>query len=123
MIRRPPRSTLFPYTTLFRSAIKYGIFEQINLRTKKQSIIDFNPSARFWAHDHLEHLEEVEWNVTTFRDNAFLDDKTKAKILSYQPTPGNIERGTANEYRWQVYGLGQVGRLEGLVFPDFQVSQ
>src|SRR2546423_4050531 len=23
MIRRPPRSTLFPYTTLFRSAMKY----------------------------------------------------------------------------------------------------
>src|SRR2546429_6277692 len=25
MIRRPPRSTLFPYTTLFRSCLKYGI--------------------------------------------------------------------------------------------------
>src|SRR3712207_7647618 len=24
MIRRPPRSTLFPYTTLFRSRITYG---------------------------------------------------------------------------------------------------
>src|SRR5947207_7520748 len=30
MIRRPPRSTLFPYTTLFRSlgrAIPYGIYD------------------------------------------------------------------------------------------------
>src|SRR2546427_4644053 len=25
MIRRPPRSTLFPYTTLFRSAVRDGI--------------------------------------------------------------------------------------------------
>src|SRR5256885_5491005 len=24
MIRRPPRSTLFPYTTLFRSSIRHG---------------------------------------------------------------------------------------------------
>src|SRR3712207_7312292 len=24
MIRRPPRSTLFPYTTLFRSRVRYG---------------------------------------------------------------------------------------------------
>src|SRR5436190_15567116 len=24
MLRRPPRSTLFPYTTLFRSAVPYG---------------------------------------------------------------------------------------------------
>src|SRR5437867_8087757 len=25
MIRRPPRSTLFPYTTLFRSVTKFGL--------------------------------------------------------------------------------------------------
>src|SRR3712207_7669652 len=25
MIRRPPRSTLFPYTTLFRSLVRHGI--------------------------------------------------------------------------------------------------
>src|SRR5260221_3697454 len=25
MIRRPPRSTLFPYTTLFRSALTHGV--------------------------------------------------------------------------------------------------
>src|SRR5258708_11935282 len=25
MIRRPPRSTLFPYTTLFRSAVQLGV--------------------------------------------------------------------------------------------------
>src|SRR5256885_11082496 len=28
MIRRPPRSTLFPYTTLFRSSKKFSIVEQ-----------------------------------------------------------------------------------------------
>src|SRR3712207_8844620 len=27
MIRRPPRSTLFPYTTLFRSAIQAGVLK------------------------------------------------------------------------------------------------
>jgi len=105
------------------NAIAYGIYEQLNMRTTKQSIIDFNPSARFWAHENLFGQHNVEWNVTTFRDNAFLTDAIRDKILSYEPTPKNIERGTANEYRWKVYGLGQVGRLEGLVFPDFEVSQ
>src|SRR2546430_13276358 len=28
MIRRPPRSTLFPYTTLFRSAIYWHVLER-----------------------------------------------------------------------------------------------
>src|SRR3712207_8510687 len=34
MIRRPPRSTLFPYTTLFRSASLYWIFWSIRLLKK-----------------------------------------------------------------------------------------
>src|SRR5256885_9870886 len=32
MIRRPPRSTLFPYTTLFRSSMRFGartLFEDV----------------------------------------------------------------------------------------------
>src|SRR2546425_2595880 len=28
MIRRPPRSTLFPYTTLFRSVVRHGLLAQ-----------------------------------------------------------------------------------------------
>lgn len=104
------------------NAVKYGIYEQLSLRTNKQAIIDFNPSARFWAHDNLFGREDVEWTVTTYRDNAFLNPNIREKILSYEPTPENIARGTANEYRWKVYGLGEVGRLEGLVFPDFKVS-
>src|SRR5256885_16184202 len=34
MIRRPPRSTLFPYTTLFRSRTSGGHFGQNNRRTR-----------------------------------------------------------------------------------------
>src|SRR5256886_8858778 len=34
MIRRPPRSTLFPYTTLFRSLLKAGVV--IDSREPKQ---------------------------------------------------------------------------------------
>ena len=104
------------------NSVGFEIWDQVNLRTTKQSIIDFNPSARFWAHENLFGRDGVEWVVSTYRDNTFLDNRTRKKILSYEPTPENIEAGTANEYKWKVYGLGEVGRLEGLVFPDFQVS-
>src|SRR3712207_9354727 len=30
MIRRPPRSTLFPYTTLFRSLLTFAVYAQQN---------------------------------------------------------------------------------------------
>src|SRR2546422_7123093 len=32
MIRRPPRSTLFPYTTLFRSGLLGGIYSPIAIK-------------------------------------------------------------------------------------------
>src|SRR3712207_9294348 len=37
MIRRPPRSTLFPYTTLFRSAIEENGFKIIGAHTDSPS--------------------------------------------------------------------------------------
>src|SRR3712207_8580820 len=30
MIRRPPRSTLFPYTTLFRSQVREGVLDRVD---------------------------------------------------------------------------------------------
>src|SRR3712207_7876987 len=50
MIRRPPRSTLFPYTTLFRSQV--GVFVAYYASRRGQAFIDrelYLPEE--WAHD------------------------------------------------------------------------
>jgi phage terminase large subunit len=104
------------------NGIPYQIFEELQVRTSRLVIIDFNPTAMFWAHERLLPNPDVVWINSTFRDNPYIDSSIQAKILSYEPTPENIKRGTANEYRWKVYGLGEVGRLEGLIFPDFKVT-
>src|SRR5258708_31262751 len=44
MIRRPPRSTLFPYTTLFRSAWKHRRIPRTRIRTR--AIADLPPSGQ-----------------------------------------------------------------------------
>src|SRR3712207_6284022 len=44
MIRRPPRSTLFPYTTLFRS-VYLGFFSMIAMTLIMQVAIHFTPSS------------------------------------------------------------------------------
>src|SRR3712207_8828992 len=38
MIRRPPRSTLFPYTTLFRSGVSRRIFQSIKAPHRMTSV-------------------------------------------------------------------------------------
>src|SRR5256886_10630862 len=51
MIRRPPRSTLFPYTTLFRSHVRPGseVF-RVALDTPLRRLFDYLPPASPGAH-------------------------------------------------------------------------
>ena len=63
MIRRPPRSTLFPYTTLFRSILSYphpvdGVSQTVLLIT--EPIYEYtNPSYQF-AMRSEEHTSELQ---------------------------------------------------------------
>src|SRR3712207_8971119 len=64
MIRRPPRSTLFPYTTLFRSCIAKGedlVSAITNARSFTQKAI---LGARDWkiskGHGPLNHFRFIE---------------------------------------------------------------
>src|SRR3712207_8200175 len=38
MIRRPPRSTLFPYTTLFRSGALAGVLRRLDVRRTREAL-------------------------------------------------------------------------------------
>src|SRR5258708_16640868 len=58
MIRRPPRSTLFPYTTLFRSFYDYTT----NAKCPKRVYADAEGPILFdrWldAYDHIMHVNQ-----------------------------------------------------------------
>src|SRR5258708_21103451 len=47
MIRRPPRSTLFPYTTLFRS-VPNMIWNDLFAKLKNLELIDDTKFAKWW---------------------------------------------------------------------------
>src|SRR2546422_6095022 len=48
MIRRPPRSTLFPYTTLFRSFARFATsFGKLCSKRKKRNVCLFRSAVRF----------------------------------------------------------------------------
>src|SRR5687768_18509204 len=46
MIRRPPRSTLFPYTTLFRSAVERHVVHGDALGERRQVLLEHRPDGR-----------------------------------------------------------------------------
>src|SRR2546425_13136915 len=61
MIRRPPRSTLFPYTTLFRSASLaelYAISGWLLTRDPRGGYWEARPKARQWVEKALK-LDET----------------------------------------------------------------
>src|SRR5260370_9797615 len=53
MIRRPPRSTLFPYTTLFRSGFSLGKFSYLDVLDAQRTWFD----ARSRSEEHTSELQ------------------------------------------------------------------
>src|SRR5256884_8765830 len=71
MIRRPPRSTLFPYTTLFRSPLPREERVQLVLaRTSRTNYVDRNRTYQL-RDSELHTLTEVgKFRVVAVRDLA-----------------------------------------------------
>src|SRR3970040_2627075 len=60
MIRRPPRSTLFPYTTLFRSEEKYDYKPTPEVRSFKEQMLHVASSNYFFIRRSEEHTSELQ---------------------------------------------------------------
>src|SRR3712207_8679215 len=68
MIRRPPRSTLFPYTTLFRSLTSSAcnetpIYVDLFKTGKKVLVMGWNPPGRDRSEEHTSELQSRQYLV------------------------------------------------------------
>src|SRR2546430_8503409 len=79
MIRRPPRSTLFPYTTLFRSVHLDGDPFGVGLRRAYQSLLD--PALEFLRSE--EHTSELQ-SQSNLVCRLLLEKKKKIRNLILQ---------------------------------------
>src|SRR2546426_4735828 len=84
MIRRPPRSTLFPYTTLFRSAeTSYAVAQRDVERKVLASALTYQSKVREigkWRPDAVGH----------FREAAELADRRSEEHTSELQSPCNL---------------------------------
>jgi len=114
--------------------IDEAVFNQLEMRCRKFWWGDYNPKATVhWVFDKVCSRSDVGFLKTTFLDNPSISEPERRKILSYEPThpedrdlperqrrphPINVAQGTADDYHWRVYGLGERSVPEGLIFRD-----
>jgi phage terminase large subunit len=94
------------------NGIPFSVFEQLQIRTEKQTFIDYNPTFSFWVHDKLlTGREDVDLFISNYRHNPFIKKEIVEKIELLKTTDPN---------KWKVYGLGMTGELENVVFPSVE---
>ena len=111
--RGPRRDVLFVNEA---NGITYEVFQELAGRTKDFVIVDFNPSAKFWAHEKLVEglASDTTYITLTYKDNEALSAREVANIESHKPKAGEEPSNW-----WVVYGLGQIGTLEGNVYSGW----
>jgi phage terminase large subunit len=100
--------------------VPWEAFHQLSIRTKKFIYIDYNPTAEFWAHTELVGKNDTDFVILTYKDNDALDP---AIIREIEKAKTKAETSAYWANWWKVYGLGQVGTLQGAIYEDFEVVE
>jgi phage terminase large subunit len=97
--------------------------QQLLFRMPGRMLVDYNPNmdSRHWIETKLKKRPDACVIHSTFRDNPFLEDDLVQELERLEPTPENIERGTADEAQWKIYGLGVRAQIKGLVYPNWDM--
>jgi len=96
--------------------VSWEAYHQLAIRTKGIIWIDYNPTCEFWVHTELLKDSDAEMLVLTYLDNETLAESIKKDIEQAR------EKAKDSSYWanwWMVYGLGMVGKIEGLIYTDW----
>lgn len=94
--------------------IPWPIADHLMVRTKWLVFVDWNPSIEFWAYTEImqnpAYSGQYDFITLTYKDNEALDPVVVQRIEAHKN----------NSMWWQVYGLGQLGEIEGRIFTGWQ---
>lgn len=90
--------------------LPWEIVLQLMQRTSGDIWIDWNPSIEFWYYTEIKTKMEHDFITLTYLDNEALSDNIRQFI----------EARKGNKVWWQVYGLGQLGEVEGRIYRGWQ---
>lgn len=93
----------------------FQTFQNLAFRTTGKVIIDYNPTHEFWAHQLVkDEKDNADFIILTYKDNEALAPSIRKAIEGRRPKPGEEPSNW-----WTVYGLGQIGSLEGNVYSGW----
>lgn len=97
--------------------VNFEAYRELTARAKRV-ILDFNPNNKFWYHKEVMSRSDCQHLVLTYKDNEFIPENERKEILGYRDK-GFADAKVINEYwanKWRIYGLGEVGGVEGRIF-------
>lgn len=94
------------------NGVPYEVFWQLQIRTRKQVFLDYNPTARFWVHDKIIGRKDCKLIISDHRNNQFLTEEEHQKIEEIE-----------DPELWQVYARGLTGKITGLVFSRWDIVE
>ena len=92
------------------NGVSYEVFWQLQIRTRKKVFLDYNPTSRFWVHDKIIGRKDALLIISNHRNNHFLSEEEHERI-----------EGIEDDELWRVYARGLTGKLEGVVFTNWDI--
>jgi phage terminase large subunit len=94
--------------------VSFEVYTQLQIRTKRQTFIDYNPSSEFWVHEKVLTLPEDERRllISDYRHNPFCPESIVRNIEALRDQ---------DEQLWKVYGRGMTGKIEGLIYTNWHL--
>lgn len=98
--------------------VDFESYQQLSIRTRDCIYLDYNPTHEFWVDTELIGGSDTELITLTYKDNEALDP---AIVKEIEKAREKAKTSTYWANWWRVYGLGELGVVDGLVYPDYKL--
>ncbi len=118
-VRGPRRDILFLNEG---NNIPWDAARGLDIRTNVFTFVDWNPVSEFWVYEYMSGDKMVPGWMTEPTSKYIHSTYLDAIAVIPQSVVDNIESNRSKDPNWwNVYGLGKLGKVEGLVYPVFTI--